>query len=76
EFIRYVKPSGRVLPNVLDILPGTELFEHRDEYFPDNISIPYADITKGQIEILLQFYEVNLKTNELLRIKPPKIIVQ
>ncbi len=76
EFIGDVKPSGRVLPNVLDILPGTELFKNKEEYFPDNFPIPCADITKSQIEMLLKFYEVNVKTNELLRIKPPKIIIQ
>jgi anaerobic magnesium-protoporphyrin IX monomethyl ester cyclase len=76
EFIGDVKPSGRVLPNVLDILPGTELFERKEEYLPDQFSIPCADITRSQLEILLKFYEVNVKTNELFRIKPPKIIVQ
>ncbi|MCZ7359772.1 MAG: radical SAM protein [Candidatus Methanoperedens sp.] len=76
EFIGDVKPTGRVLPNMLDILPGTELLEHRDEFYPDHFSIPYPDITRSQIEIMLKFYEVNSKTNELLRIKPPKIIVR
>ena len=29
EFVQEVKPSARVLPNILDVLPGTELWESK-----------------------------------------------
>ena len=34
QFIDEARPSARVLPNVLDILPGTELYERRAELLP------------------------------------------
>ncbi len=75
RFIEETKPSGRVLPNALDILPGTELYDRKEEYFPEGPDIPYADIIKTQIEMFLKFYEINARTTELTRIVPPKILV-
>jgi radical SAM superfamily enzyme YgiQ (UPF0313 family) len=73
EFVQEVKPSARVLPNILDVLPGTELWESKNEYYSNAPSISIADITRIQLEIFFKFYEINAKTNELLRITPPEI---
>lgn len=75
EFIEETKPSGRVLPNTLDVLPGTELYEKMRKYFDETTSIPYADITKIQLEMLFKFYTSNSGTDELFRVVPPKIVV-
>ena len=72
EFVQEVKPSARVLPNILDVLPGTELWESKNEYAKAP-AIPVADITRFQLELFFKFYEINAKTNELLRITPPEI---
>jgi anaerobic magnesium-protoporphyrin IX monomethyl ester cyclase len=75
EFVRETRPSGRVLANVLDVLPGTELSDRKSDFFPKKRHIPGPDITKAQLDLLFSFYEVNAKTNELFRIVPPKINV-
>lgn len=75
EFIEETKPSGRVLPNVLEVLPGTELFAKRKEY-SKRPSIAYADITKAQIDVIFKFYEVNFGIDELSRVTPPNIVVE
>jgi radical SAM superfamily enzyme YgiQ (UPF0313 family) len=73
RFIEETKPSGRVLPNLLDILPGTELFERTKEYFSNQPSISDADITKAQLEIVTEFYKYNFGIKELFRITPPNV---
>ncbi len=73
EFIQEIKPSARVLPNILEILPGTEIWEFRDKYFAKTTEISAADITRVQLELYFKFYEINVKTNELHRILPPEI---
>jgi len=73
EFVQEVKPSARVLPNILDVLPGTELWESKNEYYAKTPSISAADITRIQLELFFKFYEINAKTDELLRITPPEI---
>jgi radical SAM superfamily enzyme YgiQ (UPF0313 family) len=75
EFIEETKPSGRVLPNVLAVLPGTELYAKRKEFFSNQPSLSYADITKTQIEMLLTFCKINFGIDELFRVTPPNIIV-
>jgi anaerobic magnesium-protoporphyrin IX monomethyl ester cyclase len=73
EFVDEVKPSARVLPNILDVLPGTELWASRTEYYANTPDIPVADITRIQLELFFKFYEVNAKTSELQKIAPPDI---
>jgi len=73
DFVQDVKPSARVLPNVLEILPGTELWGFRDKYFEKTTEIPDADVTRVQLELYFRFYEINAKTNELQKIAPPEI---
>ena len=76
DFREEVKPSGRVLPNILDILPGTELFEKREEYYTNQPTIEYTDITKVQVEMLIGFYMTNFEIDELIRVTPPNIIIE
>ena len=76
RFIDETKPSGRVLPNVLDILPGTDLYCRTDYYFPGKALLEDADITKSQIEMLLKFYQINFNIQELFRVTPPNITVE
>jgi anaerobic magnesium-protoporphyrin IX monomethyl ester cyclase len=76
QFIDEARPSARVLPNVLDILPGTELYEKRADYFPDGVGIPFTDIVQAQVEMLYRFYSLSQKTGELFRVVPPKVIVE
>ena len=76
EMIRFVEetmPSGRVLPNVLEILPGTELWDKESEYFGNTPSIPAADIIRVQLELFYKFFEISSKGRELLTIEPPDI---
>jgi biotin synthase-like enzyme len=73
EFVDEVKPSARVLPNILDVLPGTELWASRTEYYANTPDIPVADITRIQLELFFKFYEINAKTSELQKIAPPDI---
>lgn len=75
-FIKETKPTGRVLPNVLEILPGTELFVRSKEYFGSKASIPNADIVKTQVEIMTSFYRNNFDKNELFRVMPPNIAIE
>jgi len=75
KFIEETKPSGRVLPNELDILPGTELAERTQEYFVNNPRISAANRTKAQIEMLMKFYEYRFGIKELFRVTPPNIIL-
>jgi radical SAM superfamily enzyme YgiQ (UPF0313 family) len=75
-FCEETKPSGRVLPNVLDVLPGTELFAREQEFFSSQPSLAKADITRVQIELLLDFYKTNFGINELFRVIPPNIVVE
>jgi radical SAM superfamily enzyme YgiQ (UPF0313 family) len=76
EFIEEAKPTGRVLPNILEILPGTELFEREDEYYQRYRKLNEADITKTQIEMLLKFFKLNTNIDKLFRATPPDIIVK
>jgi len=76
EFVEETKPSGRALPNLLEVLPGTELYEKREEYFAGKQPIPFVDITKTQVEMLLKFYKINYGVEELFRIIPPNIVVE
>jgi radical SAM superfamily enzyme YgiQ (UPF0313 family) len=76
DFIRETNPTGRVLPNILEAHPGTELYQKIDEYSKKYPNIPFADITKTQIEMLLTFYKQTFKTDELLRVIPPDIVVK
>lgn len=76
SFIDETKPSGRVLPNVLDILPGTDLYSRTSYYFPGKALLEDADITKSQVEMLLKFYQINFKVQELFRVTPPNIAVE
>jgi radical SAM superfamily enzyme YgiQ (UPF0313 family) len=72
-FIKDTKPSGRVLPNLLDILPGTELFERKEKYFPKQPPISRADCTKVRLEMLTRFYKYSYGMEELFRVAPPNI---
>ncbi len=74
KFIEETKPSGRVLPNELDILPGTELFERIREFFTDKPAISAADSTSAQIEMLTRFYSYRFGIKELFKVKPPNIV--
>jgi radical SAM superfamily enzyme YgiQ (UPF0313 family) len=76
DFIAETKPTGRVLPNILEILPGTELYEREDEYYLRYKKLHQADITKTQIEMLLKFFELNTNIDKLFRIAPPEIIIK
>lgn len=76
DFIEETKPTGRVLPNILEILPGTELYEREDEYYQRYKKLNQADITKTQIEMLLKFFELNTNIDKLFRVAPPEIIIK
>ena len=76
EFIDETKPSGRVLPNVLEILPGTKLMEKREEYFANHLSLSCANVTKTRIEMLTRFYTNNFGIKELFRVTPPNVIIE
>jgi len=75
KFVEETNPSGRVLPNLLDILPGTELFEKQEEYSIGS-SFSFADVTKVQLEMLLTFYKKTFKINKLFRVIPPNIVLE
>lgn len=75
-FIEETKPSGRVLPNVMEVLPGTELSERKEEYFANQPSLSCADTTKAQLELLTRFYKNNFGVDELFRIEPPNVIFE
>lgn len=76
DFIDETRPTGRVLPNVLEVLPGTELMANRQEYFGVYPSLSGANITKAQVELLLKFYAYNYGVKELFRVSPPEITIQ
>ena len=76
QFIDEAKPSARVLPNILDILPGTELYERREAFFPEGEGIPFTDIVQAQVEMLYRFYSLSQKTGELFRVVPPKVVIE
>ncbi|MCP8305161.1 MAG: cobalamin B12-binding domain-containing protein [archaeon] len=76
KFFDETKPSGRALPNILEILPGTELYEKREEYFSGKPPIPFADITTTQLDMLLKFYKINFGIEELFRVTPPNIVIE
>jgi len=76
KFIEETKPSGRVLPNLLAIFPGTELFEREKEYFSNQPCLQCADKTKTQLEILTRFYENNFGVKQLFRVTPPNVIIE
>jgi len=75
SFVEETKPTGRVLPNILEILPGTELFERRTECYQSQTPIPNADIVKTQVEIMLSFYRNNFHSNELFAVTPPNVLI-
>jgi len=76
SFLEETKPSGRVLPNLLQILPGTELSENTEKFFRNRASISDADKTKAQLEILARFYQLNYGLTELFRIPPPEVVFE
>lgn len=76
QFIDETKPSGRALPNLLKIFPGTDLFEMKEEYFSNRPSIELADMTKTQLEMFIKFSKVNYGTESLFRVEPPNIVVE
>jgi len=76
SFIEETKPSGRVLPNLLEILPGTELAERKEEYFSHQAPISCADLTKSQLEIMTKFYQINYGLTEMFRVTPPNIVFE
>jgi radical SAM superfamily enzyme YgiQ (UPF0313 family) len=76
SFIDETRPSGRVLPNVLEILPGTELMGKKEEYFENHQSLSNVNITKTQIEMLTRFYANNYGIKELFRVTPPNITIE
>jgi hypothetical protein len=65
-----------VLPNVLEILPGTELMGKKEEYFENHQSLSNVNITKTQIEMLTRFYANNYGIKELFRVTPPNITIE
>jgi anaerobic magnesium-protoporphyrin IX monomethyl ester cyclase len=75
KFVEETNPSGRVLPNLLEVLPGTELFERQEEYFSKS-SFSFADVTKVQLEMLLTFYKRNFKITKLFRATPPNVVFE
>jgi anaerobic magnesium-protoporphyrin IX monomethyl ester cyclase len=76
SFIDEAKPTGRVLPNVLEVLPGTELMERKNECFANHQSLSDANITQAQIEMLIRFYTNNYGIKELFRVTPPNITLE
>lgn len=76
RFIDETKPSGRVIPNALDILPGTELAEKEEEYFANQPTISSADVTKTQLGILTTFYRNNYGVTDLFNVAPPDVIFE
>jgi len=75
DFIDEVKPSGRVLPNVLEILPGTELMAKKEKYFANCKCLSDGEITSAQMEMLTRFYANNYGIKELFRVTPPNITI-
>ena len=76
QFIEEVKPSGRALPNLLKIFPGTELSERKEQYFSNQPSIELADLTKTQLEMYAKFLKINYGTESLYRVDPPNIEIE
>jgi len=76
QFIDETKPSGRVLPNKLQILPGTELYDKKREYFAGRPNVSDADIVRTQLEMLAGFYRINFGVNELFPVRPPNLIIE
>jgi len=76
QFIEEVKPSGRALPNLLKIFPGTELSEKKEQYFSNQPSIELADLTKTQLEMYAKFLKINYGTESLYRVDPPNIEIE
>ncbi|PVX23287.1 MAG: B12-binding domain-containing radical SAM protein [Candidatus Bathyarchaeum sp.] len=75
KFIKETKPTGRVLPNLLENHPGTELYQTVGKQFNQS-QIPFPDIAQTQIEMLLTFYKQKSKTDELIKVIPPDIVVK
>ncbi len=75
-FVEETKPTGRALPNRLSILPGTELFEKKEEYFSSQPTAPDADLTKTQIEIFTTFFRYRFAISELFRVVPPNLEIE
>jgi anaerobic magnesium-protoporphyrin IX monomethyl ester cyclase len=76
DFVDETKPTGRVLPNRLSILPGSELAERTEEFFINQSLIPEAEITKAQLEIFSVFFKKSFGVNKLFRVKPPNITIK
>jgi anaerobic magnesium-protoporphyrin IX monomethyl ester cyclase len=76
KFIDETKPTGRVLPNVLEVLPGTELIEKKEEYFAGHQALSDVNITQTQIGMLTKFYASNYGIKELIRIAPPNVKIE
>lgn len=76
QFVDETKPSGRALPNLLKIFPGTELSKRKEEYFSNYKPIGFADITKTQLDMFTKFLKVNYGTESLFRVEPPNIVVE
>lgn len=75
-FVQETKPTGRVLPNRLFILPGTELYQKKEEYFSNQKTIPDADLTKTQLEISTTFFKNRFGVKELFKIVPPNLEIE
>ena len=76
QFVEETKPSGRVLPNLMVVFPGTELFERKSEFFSNQPSVSMADMTRVQLELLTRFYKINYGQDELFRVVPPNIVIE
>jgi radical SAM superfamily enzyme YgiQ (UPF0313 family) len=76
DFIDEVKPSGRVIPNALVVLPGTELYQKSFECFSVYPRVSITDITETQIAVVLKFYRLTTKFDKAFKIMPPNIVVE
>lgn len=76
SFLEEARPSGRVLPNILKILPGTELMEREAYLFSHQKRLSSAALTKAQLSILTKFYEINYGVTELFQVVPPNIVFE
>jgi radical SAM superfamily enzyme YgiQ (UPF0313 family) len=76
QFVEETKPSGRVLPNLMVVFPGTALFERKREFFLNQPSVSMADMTRVQLELLTRFYKINYGQDELFRVVPPNIVIE
>jgi anaerobic magnesium-protoporphyrin IX monomethyl ester cyclase len=76
DFVDEAKPSGRVIPNELAILPGTEIYQKKHEYFSNHPTVSKADITETQIRVILEFYKLNVNFKKAFKVIPPNIVLE